>query len=203
MNIADVFPIPVGMFDLDRKLNNEEIFFIKGQDIHNSAGNARSNNNYILESKELKKAREFCQTSLEQYFHAVYCPHEPIEVYITQSWVNYTKQGEHHHKHEHPNSFISGVFYINVDALNDNICFLKDTYSLIDIPPADWNQYNSRMWYFEVKTGRLLLFPSSLPHMVPQVTSDQERISISFNTFLKGNLGHARQLTELKLGERI
>jgi predicted 2-oxoglutarate/Fe(II)-dependent dioxygenase YbiX len=68
------------------------------------------------------------------------------------------------------------------------------------VPPTDWNLYNSKSWWMEAKTGGLLLFPSSLTHMVQQVTADEDRISIAFNTFLKGNLGDNKDLTELKLG---
>jgi len=163
-------------------------------------GNLTSNNNYILECKELKKLWEFCQASLEQYAQAVHCPRADIEVYITQSWANYTKPGGYHHKHAHPNSFISGVFYVNADPENDKIYFYNDTYRQIDVPPTDWNLYNSKSWWFEAKTGGLLLFPSSLTHMVEQVVAKEDRISISFNTFLKGNLGDNKDLTELKLG---
>ena len=200
MNIAGIFPQPVGMFDLNRKLTKKEIDFIKSQDTYPNQGNATSNNNYILESKELKKLWEFCQASLEQYAQAVHCPRADIEVYITQSWANYTKPGGYHHKHAHPNSFISGVFYVNADPANDKIYFYNDTYRQIDVPPTDWNLYNSKSWWMEAKTGGLLLFPSSLMHMVEQVTADEVRISIAFNTFLKGNLGDNKDLTELKLG---
>jgi len=200
MNIAGIFPQPVGMFDLPRSLTKKELDFIKGQDTYPNQGNLTSNNNYILECKELKKLWEFCQASLEQYAQAVHCPRADIEVYITQSWANYTKPGGYHHKHAHPNSFISGVFYVNADPENDKIYFYKDEYRQIDVPPTDWNLYNSKSWWFEAKTGGLLLFPSSLTHMVQQVVAKEDRISISFNTFLKGNLGDNKDLTELKLG---
>ena len=199
MNIAGIFPQPVGMFDLDRKLTKKELDFINGQDTYPNQGNTTSNNNYILESKELKKLWEFCQASLEQYTQAVHCPRADIEVYITQSWANYTKPGEYHHKHAHPNSFISGVFYVNADPENDKIYFYNDAYRQIDVTPTDWNLYNSKSWWFEAKTGGLLLFPSSLTHMVEQVVAKEDRISISFNTFLKGKLGENKDLTELKL----
>jgi hypothetical protein len=36
-----------------------------------------------------------------------------VTPYITQSWLNYTETNQYHHKHEHPNSLVSGVFYVN------------------------------------------------------------------------------------------
>jgi len=58
--------------------------------------------------------------------------------------------------------------------------------------------YNSESWWFEVGTGDLLLFPSSLTHMVETVQED-ERISLSFNTFPVGYVGDESSLTALHL----
>ena len=50
-------------------------------------------------------------------------------------------------------------------------------------------------------SGELVLFPSYLRHMVPVNKSDKERISISFNTFVKDKLGSENDLTELRVKE--
>jgi uncharacterized protein (TIGR02466 family) len=122
-------------------------------------------------------------------------------LYITQSWANYTEQGQFHHKHAHPNSFISGVFYVQSDNAKDRIYFYKDGYSQLKVPPKEWNLYNSDSWWFEAITGRLVLFPSSLTHMVVAVESEKTRVSLSFNTFLKGYVGSEDELTGLRLGD--
>ena len=199
MNITAIFPQPVGQFDLGRELTDQELEFINGQESSCNYGNLASKNTYILESEKLNSVMEFCQKSLEQYVQAVHAPDEGVEVYITQSWANYTKSGGFHHKHSHPNSFISGVFYVNANPERDKIYFYNDEYRQVDITPTEWNLYNSKSWWLEAKSGELLLFPSSLPHMVKRVDADEDRVSIAFNTFLKGNFGSARAKTELKL----
>ena len=200
MNINGLFPIPIGMTNIGRDLTKKELKFIKDQSTYNNQGNTTSNDNYIFESKELAEIFLFCQSQLEQFAQEVYAPKHNVEVYITQSWANYTKPGQYHHRHRHPNSFISGVFYVNADKEKDKIFFYKDGYNTIDLPPSDWNQWNSKSWWFEAETGGLLLFPSSLEHMVQCVTAEEDRISIAFNTFLKGAVGDNKELTELKLG---
>jgi hypothetical protein len=35
------------------------------------------------------------------------------KIYITQVWTNKSNYGEFHHKHMHPNSLVSGIFYLN------------------------------------------------------------------------------------------
>ena len=56
---------------------------------------------------------------------------------------------------------------------------------------------------FSVGTCDLVLFPSSLAHMVEQTESQDTRISLSFNTFLKGLIGDEPTLTALHLGEPV
>ena len=41
--------------------------------------------------------------------------------------------------------------------------------------------------------------PSTTVHKVKTKKDSNERISLAFNTFIKGTLGHAKELTELKI----
>jgi hypothetical protein len=92
--------------------------------------------------------------------------------------------------------------YISADKQVDAITFSKTDFSPLRIIPTEYNYYNSPTWYYNVGVGDLILFPSSLHHYVTPVKESsyrQERISISFNTFLKGTLGSEYLLSELKL----
>jgi hypothetical protein len=90
------------------------------------------------------------------------------------------------------------VFYVQTNA-DDKIFFYKDGWQQIKFPPEQWNPYNSESWWFEAYAGRLILFPSSLTHMVPEVKGDDTRISLSFNTFPVGVVGEEMDLTGLRL----
>ena len=59
-------------------------------------------------------------------------------------------------------------------------------------------KYNSSE-YISVQTGDLILFPSELEHYVELVKSSSDRISLSFNTFVRGNIGSDELLEGLKL----
>ena len=50
-----------------------------------------------------------------------------------------------------------------------------------------------------MKCGELILFPSNLTHSVPTNESDEERISLSFNTWSAGSLGDIDNLTYLPI----
>lgn len=198
MNLFTLFPTAVGKFTLDREFTKQEYKFVEEQERRPNMGNQTSVNNYVLKEKPMKKLSDFLAESANKYFQEVYRPKDNVKLYITQSWLNYTGTCQYHHKHAHPNSFISGVFYINADPTKDRIYFYgHESYKQIKLEPAEYNYYNSESWWLEAGTGILYLFPSSLTHMVPTINHEETRISLSFNTFLKGTIGENHSLTEL------
>jgi uncharacterized protein (TIGR02466 family) len=194
MRIESLFPTPVGFWNL--ALNKDEIDFIRNLEQRPNQGNTTSKNNYLLFEEPMQRLAMFVENCLDEYMKGIYAPKHDVKPYITQSWANYTKAGQYHHKHAHPNSFISGCVYIA--AKGDKIYFYRDGYQQIKLPTENWNPYNSESWWFEVNEGDVILFPSNLTHMVQTVDGD-ERISIAFNTFLKGTIGSADDLTELEI----
>jgi hypothetical protein len=58
--------------------------------------------------------------------------------------------------------------------------FLKTDYQTIKPGIKDWNLYNSETWWFTVKTGDIIMFPSSLTHMVENKEGTNTRVSLSF-----------------------
>jgi uncharacterized protein (TIGR02466 family) len=201
MNLYNIFPTTVGIVELGRDFTKKEIDIFNKLERRANEGNQTSTNYKVLELKEFKKLKEFVTTSVNDFFQKVVCPKEDISLYVTQSWVNYTNKGQFHHKHAHPNSFMSGVLYLNADIEKDRIYFYKDGYQQLSAEPKEWNIHNSSSWWFEVGVGKLVMFPSSLTHMVPTVDHDETRISLSFNTFFKGKFGVSDSLTELILGD--
>lgn len=199
MPIHNLFPQPVGLYKLDRELTEKELDFIKGQDTRPNAGNLTSVDNIILRHKTMTKLRDFIESSISDYFSKVYNPKHKVNLRITQSWCNYTEPGQYHHRHAHPNSFISGVFYPQANRETDKIYFYKPGFQQIKLSPENWNIWNSDSWWFDVGVGDLLLFPSHLEHMVEPVQGDQTRISMSFNTFPVGHIGEEISLNKLNL----
>lgn len=197
--VESLFPQPVAIYKLDRNLNTKELSFIKKQKTCPNVGNKTSANNKILDTKELVDLRSFIEDCVSSYLNVVYDPKNNIKLRITQSWCNYTESGGFHHKHEHPNSFISGVFYPQADKEVDKIYFYRSGFQQFQFPTNNWNLWNSSSWWFEVNTGDLVLFPSSLTHSVEPVKGDRTRISLSFNTFPVGNLGEMSTLSALDL----
>lgn len=202
MELMSLFPTPVAFFDLPREFTQHELNFIKNQTQTPNMGNTSSKDTYVLNKPELVDIKEFCLSSVNQYFQAVYFPDTAVKLRITQSWSNYTNGGQFHHKHAHPNSIVSGVLYVQSDSTKDRIYFYKTDYQQLKVETRNWNTFNSESWWFEAIQYRLILFPSSLTHAVPTISENSvTRISISFNTFPVGQIGSNNELTELFLDE--
>ena len=199
--VNGIFPTPVYMSKLDRDLTKKELSFIDMTklDFYKNEGNITSNDNYILNQKVFSKLKEDLDLRVQDYFNKVLSTTDAITPFITQSWLNYTETNQYHHKHQHPNSLVSGVFYVNCHEELDKIKFFNDGYKTIKPEIKDWNLYNSESWWFTVKTGDIILFPSSLTHMVENKEGTNTRISLAFNVFIKGTLGNNKNLTELIL----
>lgn len=196
MVIENLFPTAVGMLKYEGLFDKE---FLLTQTQRPNEGNTSSDNKYILNCREVMDLRQFIEKSLHDYFMATSNPKNDVRLKITQSWLNWSKPGQFHHKHAHPNSFISGCFYVSANKETDRIYFYRDDYQQIKFPPVDWNVYNSESWWLPVGSGDLVLFPSSLSHMVQPVDGDETRISLAFNTFPVGVIGDEDELTALQL----
>lgn len=194
--LENLFPTPIGFFKYPKQIDTE---FFTAQPQTPNEGNTSSKNKYILNDSQTLDLRHFIEESVHDYFMATYNPKNDTRLKLTQSWLNWTKPGQFHHKHAHPNALISGCFYVNANKNTDRIYFYRDGYQRIKFPPVDWNIYNSDSWWYPVEAGDLIIFPSSLTHMVQPVEGDETRISLAFNTFPIGNIGDENDLTALRL----
>ena len=200
--IHGLFPIPVYSTDIDRNFTKKELDFVKDQKNYCSKneGNITTTDNYILNRPELKKIKKFLDECCKDYLKTIICPQKNVEIYITQSWLNYTEENQFHHMHDHSNSVVSGVLYFDCDKDNDRINFFSPLrYAHVSPAINEFNIWNSTSWWFAVKTGQLLMFPSITTHKVNLKKGSNTRISLSFNTFYKGTIGSNKGLTELIL----
>ena len=199
--IYSIFPTPIYLTSLNREFTKSELSFVDDtkSKTKENFGNIISKDSYILNQKKLSNIKEQLDLIIKDYFDKVISCSEKTKPYITQSWINYTEANQFHHRHNHPQSLVSGVLYINADKDNDKIKFFKSDYEFFRPEYKEFNLFNSSSWWFGVKTGDVILFPSSLTHDVEIKKGDNTRISLAFNTFIKGNLGIKNNLTELIL----
>ena len=194
-NIKRLFSTPVFQSSEKYKFNKSELEFVHKQKENvaiNQNGNSYSKNNYVLDSPELKNLKEFCNKNLLMFFYDRFKVKKDIEIYITQSWINFNQKDTSHHRHKHVNSIISSVLFIKgemcpITFYNSDRNLFGNLMSYEDF--AAPNENNAAQVYFKNENGKLFLFPSTLMHSVAKNKSDVERISLSFNTFIRGQLG--------------
>jgi len=198
-----LFPTAVVQGNLGRDITTKEMSVI---DYHSertvfNEGNLTSKEYYVLDKhEELKEIRQYIQNCINYYVETILSPSTNINFYITQSWLNYTGEGEWHHKHTHPNSILSGVFYFKADSFVDKINFFSgQQHKFIDFNVKKWNIYNSSSWWVETAAGDILIFPSDLCHSVDPKLGKPVRVSLAFNTFAKGTFGTEETLRALYL----
>ncbi len=120
------------------------------------------------------------------------------EIYITESWMNKTEKGQSHHRHWHPNSILSGIVSISTEAAGGATIFITSGYDTIEYDIIEPNLYNSKRWGINLNSGDMLIFPSAVEHLVEEYQGDTPRITLSFNTFVKGFVNKS-PLTRLKI----
>jgi uncharacterized protein (TIGR02466 family) len=155
----------------------------------------QSENSFILQEEALADIKSFIEEQLEHYCKNILISENPV--LITQSWLNKAVKGKSHHYHTHPNSVISGVFYINFSKDTPPIEFFRPQTAQILLSTKTPNNFSAQSFKPRIQAGDLILFPSSLPHSVPENQSDTTRYSLSFNTFISNPIGDKQSLTYL------
>jgi len=116
---------------------------------------------------------------------------------IILSWGNKADRNGAHRMHVHPNSFISGIYYISE---NPSPTFFEDP--RYQIRSGWWvateHEVNNNVWACPSETGSLVLFPSWLPHYTDAQPFDGWRWTISFNAIPVGTTNKG-SLTEMNL----
>jgi len=196
--LLQIFPTPVliTMYqgDLSKEIKYVDNLPYKEQ---KSNANFKSADTYLLEIEELKNIKNFMYESLNKFTKNI--SQSEQRLVITQCWANKNPPGSKHHEHVHPNSILSGVFYLRQDKTLPPIQFQKSIQGAMKLDPKKYNVLNSESFLLPCVAGELLLFPSNLKHSVPTNMGKEARISLSFNTFSVDTLGSEESLTHLDI----
>ena len=180
--ILDLFKVQLFSFELSEALLNDTLNKVKNLTWRKNFSNQISEKS-LNDMEEFKDLHLFLNECLEEVKIVAKFPFEKIA--LTQSWANKSAKNEKHHGHIHPNSFISGIIYLTshsncgftffdaIDMWKNNLLFS--------------NKMKRRL--ISPKAGNVLIFPSELFHGVTKIDDDEERYTISFNSFPNGKMG--------------
>ena len=193
-----VFPTPVQIYKHEDSIE-KELKYIEGVEWlpQVANGNFKTKDSYLTKHEQLKNIVSFFKECIDDYCSTII--HSDQRLVITQLWGNRNPKGSKHHEHVHPNSIISGVFYLRNNPKLPPIQFSKSNQHAIKLDPKKYNTFNAETFLLPCVAGELILFPSNLRHSVLVNMGEEERISLSFNTFSVDALGSEESLTHLDI----
>lgn len=206
MSLHLLFPTPVLVTDSPNQFEADHLELLN-QSYSVEAGSygdfSTSKDTYIL-NHCAKNLKSWIQQQINDYAVATLATTQSLK--ITQSWcLKHENQVQKVFKHIHPNSIISGAYYVHAPAGTESIKFHKNEVSTSAVIKweTDKELQASQPWSWEwyqvpVQTGRLVLFPSNVYHSVEGNNINQNlRCVLSFNTWFEGPIGEEHHLFRL------
>jgi uncharacterized protein (TIGR02466 family) len=112
--------------------------------------------------------------------------------YITDMWANITHPNHRQHMHVHPNCLLSGLVYIKTPLSCGPTMFASPRKFTKQLEPAYTarNELNSDFIIIPAEKGRMLIWPSHMPHAVESGTAieTEDRITMPFNIMIRGSI---------------
>ena len=155
-----------------------------------------SENISVLENKTLTTLKKFMVKKAEEYTRDVLAIKN--QIYLTHSWSTINHTNSFHEPHEHPNAFISIVYY--AQCKESFVRFLLNRIPIgegfnFDFTIDKYNIYNSQTWDLPVEAGDIVIFPGHVRHGSTINTSKLPRIIVGANFFIKGKIGSAKTVS--------
>ena len=181
--IENIFSIPLykQKLNIDNKLINDFVTSLSFSD----SGVTKSNVNG-WQSKNIKDSPEMFEflKCLDMHLLAFSALiNINLKREVANLWANLNKFSDYNLNHIHPGCLVSGVYYTKVPSNSGSIYFNNPVGNLCGLSGFTSNSLELKPFReFSTEEGDLLLFPSWLDHgVLPNMNSEEERISISFN----------------------
>ena len=191
MNTDFYFPTPIWWLDTDidnapiaQLCNNLRAEDLEGRQIRNNGG-WQSKDFKLQEHEEFTNfvdtVTDMSLSCLKDYGFV----DGAYKLEMLNGWFNVNQKGNSNQIHTHSGSFISGTYYVQAEQDQSELIFYKNFTEDFIISSAgqieNYTGISGATCRYPPRTGRLILFPSYVPHGVMPSTSDNERISLAFN----------------------
>ena len=205
VNYINVWGIPI--FSNNIKISDKIINDLKSlpiERVHIDNG-YNSLEKYVLNQKPFILLKNSILENLNIYLYKIIKIKKNINFKLMNSWVNVHKKGDWAQEHEHSNSYISGIVYLDVFENSGNLIFKKEnnwTNIFPKVPLIDFEEYNetnSTTWTYVPKNGDIYLFPSFLKHSVEKNLNKKNRYSLAFNFLPSGKFGTDKNLDYMEI----
>ncbi len=188
---TDWFPTPIWHFSIDNyqqlntvllaEIDREQQRDCRGEQLSNILGWHSASNLHKLDifaelthiiDRNVIEVATFLRWDLQR-----------ISTNITTCWAMVNGKYASNALHNHPNSVLSGVYYLKTPE-NCGVLSFSDPRSaaqMLNPPIVEFNLWTLPKISYKPEAGMMLLFPSWLLHGVETNMSEDTRISVSFN----------------------
>lgn len=187
--VQDMFKFPVMgvLTTIDTKLLVEYSYQLKSESEGRNFSNVDGWQSFNLD-RNLQMFSEF-RTVVEKFandFHGYMNLKKSYSQVLDNFWFNINPPGGTNKPHSHPSSVFSGVLYLQTPENCGKINFINPCrthdYHFNQDTVEEYNNYTWNGYYHIPEVGKVVMFPSSLEHYVDGNGSNEDRISIAFNT---------------------
>lgn len=189
--ITNIFPTPV--YEEHLEIDNSSLIDSLNavpQVRYNSDTSSTTTTRSILEFEEFSELKNQILAHSKKFIFDK-LGFSPLELYVTSSWYNIHHNGDYSQPHTHPNSFYSGVYYLEIPKddsgtfyfmrYHNTVCSESLAPDIMVPSPITSQQVN-----FYTPQGTLLIFPSHVWHGVTPNNTNERRATIAFNLHVRG-----------------
>lgn len=192
MNVFSLFPYPLMHECIE--ISQSNIDFLGKQKFIRTLGNDGwlSDNKHILNDSNLVDLKANIQKLLDHYVFGVLKFEKSVRVNLLNSWIVKHGANDSSVSHNHFNSLISGIVYLNVSETSGQLVFERNPMTNL-FPPfkfdvVESNMFNSGSFSVTPSVGDVVIFPSIINHSVTPNFDNIERLCIAFNAFIDGSI---------------
>jgi uncharacterized protein (TIGR02466 family) len=200
---ASLFGVPIYSAEVD-PISSESVNYIVNLPFEKMENGFITNDVTLLDDPKCLEIRNKVLNAFNDYVYNLLKIKPETEFYMTTSWAVKFLPGGSAHEHSHVNSLFSGVLYLKAAEETGQITFHKYQKYLnfssptISLEFSEQNIFNSSTWSITPIENQIIIFPSNLMHSVDINNSKDDRISVAFNMFVRGNFGGREAALSIK-----
>ena len=195
INLNYLFPTPVWDTNISDQIEEAGLSFeelIKTCYIWEKSNQSRNRSNKGINSYQSNDLNFNNNNSITKLFtilnsliQSIYNSIWEETIQLDNAWININREGSSNVRHIHPGSVLSGIIYLKTPQNSGDIHILQDDQTCFTINTLGTvhtnNPYTTDGISQKPEPGKVVIFPSYIPHRVEENRSKEDRISIAFN----------------------
>lgn len=189
----DIFGIPIYLAHVD--IEQKIVDNVMAEEFSRMpAGNGYSTvNKKLLDSMPHKQLHKIVNEHMENYVYRILqVNHMKHKFELQNSWAIKHKTGDWAQKHDHVNSLVSGIIYLDCEDNSGQLVLHKQQQwnnifpRALHIEYLEYNNNTASDWNYTPRTGDIIIFPSHVEHSVTVNNNEKDRYCCAFNYFVRG-----------------